>query len=349
MSEAGTNLQDLQQFLTEHNLGGSALRPTGEASRGGSTPQTGLAANHWKWADIRAGLMQSGKLVSLGPEGMTEMRTISPRGARCPISLGTQILMPGERTRAHRNMKNETRLVWEAPPEAVFMCEFEAFPMGRGDVVVSPTWTYHDHWNPGTEPAIWVEGFDNGYATLGEAGPALNERFPMDARYQEIRKADGYALKTLGHVRQLSSDDASYPLPPVRYPWADTQAALEALRESEVEGAPCDGLHLTFTSPVDGGPTLPTFAWHVQLLTPRQKTQAHRHNSTTYYCVFEGEGTTIVEGERIEWGPGDLFFIPPWKWHHHENPQGQDATLFSIDDWPAMTKLGFYKKEQAGS
>jgi gentisate 1,2-dioxygenase len=348
MSDVGESLEDLQQFLTERNLGGSGLRRRDGAPWGGTTQQSGFAANHWKWADIYAGLMQSGKLVTLGPQGMTEMRTVSPHAARCPITLGTQILMPGERTRAHRNMKNETRLVWQAPPEAVFMCDYEAFPMGRGDIIVSPTWTYHDHWNPGNEPAIWIEGFDNGYATLGEAGPPLNERFPMDAQYQEIRKADGYSLKTRGHVRQLS-DDTTYPLPPVRYPWADTKAALDALRESEVEGDPCDGLHLTLTSPVGGGPTLPTFAWHVQLLTPRQTTVAHRHNSTTYYCAFEGEGATIVEGERIKWGPGDLFFVPPWKWHHHENSMSADALLFSIDDWPAMTKLGFYKKEQAGA
>ena len=54
-------------------------------------------------------------------------------------------------------------------------------------------------------------------------------------------------------------------------------------------------------SPVDGGPTLPTIAWQAQLLSARQKTIPHRHNSTTFYFAFEGEGAVVIEGERLEW------------------------------------------------
>ncbi len=61
--------------------------------------------------------------------------------------------------------------------------------------------------------------------------------------------------------------------------------------------------------------------------------------------MFEGEGATTVEGQRIEWGDGDLFVVPAWRWHAHENTSRRDAILFSIDDWPAMTKLRFYRKQ----
>ena len=53
-------------------------------------------------------------------------------------------------------------------------------------------------------------------------------------------------------------------------------------------------------SPVDSGPTLPTIAWQAQLLSARQKTLPHRHNSTTFYFGFEGEGAVVIEGERLE-------------------------------------------------
>ena len=59
------------------------------------------------------------------------------------------------------------------------------------------------------------------------------------------------------------------------------------------------------------------------------------------------EEATIIEGERMEWSKGDLFAVPPWKWHHHENSSNGDVILFSIDDWPAMKALGFYRKEEA--
>ncbi len=98
-------------------------------------------------------------------------------------------------------------------------------------------------------------------------------------------------------------------------------------------------------SPVDNGPTLPTIAWHAQLLGVNETTRGHRHNSTTFYFAFEGAGTIVIEDERLDWKTGDIFAVPAWKWHHHENGSG-DSILFSIDDWPAMTKMGFYRKEE---
>ena len=78
-----------------------------------------------------------------------------------------------------------------------------------------------------------------------------------------------------------------------------------------------------------------------------QKTLPHRHNSTTFYFAFEGEGAVVIENERLQYQQGDIFAVPAWTWHHHENTHNEDTILFSIDDWPAMKKLGFYMKEEA--
>ena len=55
----------------------------------------------------------------------------------------------------------------------------------------------------------------------------------------------------------------------------------------------------------------------------------------------------IEELIPAHWSEGDIFVIPPWRWHQHENSLSSDAVLFSIDDAPAMTKLGFYRKQEA--
>lgn len=337
-SDVGATVEDLNRFLAEYHLVGAGLRRDGDK-------RSGKTARHWQWEGIYPALMQSGKVVTVGPGGMAGMRTIAGVEAyNTHMWMDYQILMPGERTQAHRTMRSETRLVWQAPPGAVFVCEFEAYPMERGDVVITPPWTYHDHFNEGSEPAIWIDAFDNGYYH----GASMNGRLPGDAPYQDITRPPGYTRNTLGHVRRWS-DEPPFPLPPMRYPWRDTWDALAALRETETPPDPYDGLHLMFASPVDQGPTLPTIAWHVQLLTAGQRTLAHRHNSTTFCNVFEGEGATIIEGERMEWRKGDLFAVPPWTWHSHENTSGGDAILFSVDDWPAMKKLGFYRREPAAS
>ncbi len=349
MATVGTSLEDLGEFLAEHHLVGAWARNNSQA------PRKGKAVAHWRWEGIRDALLQSGKLVNIGSGGQTGMRSVTGVEARhFPVYMNTQILMPGERTEAHRNLRSETRLVLQAPTEAVFVCEFEAYPMERGDVVISPPWTYHDHYNLGDTPAIFVDGYDNGY----NPNVNVNQKLPNGALYEEISRPEGYTRTTLGNLRTGSGErplesggfaprHPHFPLPPMRYPWSDTQTALAALREGEAPPDPYEGFHLLFASPVDGGATLPTMAWHVQLLETRQKTLAHRHNSTTFYHVFEGEGVTIIDGERLEWRQGDIFGVPPWTWHHHENLFSGDTILFSVDDWPAMQKLGFYMKEEA--
>jgi gentisate 1,2-dioxygenase len=339
MSEVGTTHEDLERFLARHHLVGAGLKREGVAPL-----REGNTAAYWSWEGIYKGLMQSGKIVTVGPGGMTGMRSVTGIEARkFPIWMNAQILMPGERTQAHRNTRSETRLVCEAPSEAFFVCEHEAFPMERGDVIISPSWTFHDHWNRGATPALWIDGYDNGY----NGGVNLNERLPLDAPYQDIRKPADYGVRTRGHARPYTGD-APYPLPPMRYPWAETLAGLEALAEAG-EQDPYEGVHLMLASPVDGGPTLPTIAWHAQMLKAGQKTLAHRHNSTTFYFAFEGNGGIHIEGQELRWAQGDIFAVPAWKWHHHENRTGGRSILFSIDDWPAMTKLGFYRKELAES
>ena len=336
MASTDSKAVDLEQFLAEHHLVGSWAR--------GSVPppRKGKAAAYYSWVGIRGALMEAGKFVGIGSDGQTGMRSVTGVEARrFPVYMNTQILMPGERTEAHRNLRSETRLVVEAQPGAVFVCEFEAYPMERGDVVISPPWTYHDHWNEGPEPVIFVDGYDNGY----NPNVNVNEKLPDGALYEPVTKAEGYSASAYGHVRTVS-EGRPFPLPPMRYPWSETRKALTAMRVSEEAADPYDGLLLMLASPVDNGPTLPTMAWQVQLLAARQKTLAHRHNTTTFYHVFEGEGLTDIEGERLEWHKGDIFGVPPWSWHHHENTFSGDTILFSVDDWPAMKALGFYMKEE---
>ena len=202
MSDVGTTHEDLERFLAEHHLVGAGLRRDGMAPL-----REGNTSAYWSWDGIYQGLKRSGEIVTVGPGGMTGMRSVTGIEARnFPIWMNAQILMPGERTQAHRNTRSETRLVCQAPAkDAFFVCEHEAFPMERGDVIISPSWTFHDHWNEGDEPALWVDGYDNGYC----GGVNLNERMPEDDPYQEVKKPDGYGNKTRGHARPPTGETPS--------------------------------------------------------------------------------------------------------------------------------------------
>src|SRR5262245_57595005 len=122
MSDVGKTHEDLKKFLASHHLVGAGLRREGRAA-----PRKGNAAAHWSWEGIYKGLMRSGEIVTVGPSGMTGMRSVVGIEARSfPIWMNAQILMPGERTQAHRNLRSETRLVCQAPKEAMFVCEYES-------------------------------------------------------------------------------------------------------------------------------------------------------------------------------------------------------------------------------
>ena len=61
MVDVGTTTEDLERFLAEHHLVGAGLRREGTAS-----PRKGNLAAHWKWDGIYNGLMQSGRIVTIG-------------------------------------------------------------------------------------------------------------------------------------------------------------------------------------------------------------------------------------------------------------------------------------------
>jgi gentisate 1,2-dioxygenase len=94
---------------------------------------------------------------------------------------------------------------------------------------------------------------------------------------------------------------------------------------------------------------LPTFSCQIQLLRPKEKTRSHRHTSTTVYHAFRGSGLTRVSANNLNWEQGDLFVVPSWQWHSHENNNDEDAILFSITDRPAVQVLGLYREEAEGA
>jgi len=296
----------------------------------------------WKWGDIYAGLTKAAELV---PMDATGRRTVQMRvpsmGDRMSntIHMSVQCVMPGELAKAHRHTAAAVRFIIKGSEKAYTVVEGEPIPMRTGDFLTTPGWTYHDHCNEGTEPVMWLDGLDSRLVSIGKS---LGN--PYEADRQPIKNPEGFSAKTMGKARPLWMT-SEHPTPPFRYAWEDTAATLQALKESETDGDPYNGLLLTYTHPITGGPTLPTFACELQLLTPKLHTKTHRHISTTIYQVFKGKGATEVDGQLFEWSEGDIFVIPPWAWHSHENRADEDSILYSMNDWPALKALGLYREE----
>jgi len=84
----------------------------------------------------------------------------------------------------------------------------------------------------------------------------------------------------------------------------------------------------------------------LQRLTPGLQTQVHRHSASAVYLAVEGQGRTTIEGKAYDWAPGDVFAVPTWSWHAHENLSAStDAILFSFTDAPVMKALDLYREQ----
>ena len=109
----------------------------------------------------------------------------------------------------------------------------------------------------------------------------------------------------------------------------------------------CRGnVHPPVANPFTGGPTLPTIGCWLQLLRPGERTRRHRHTSSGIFYVVRGSGCTVVQDTRLEWSRGDVFVVPNWSWHSHENQSAsEDAVLFSMNDIPVYDAFGLYREQ----
>jgi gentisate 1,2-dioxygenase len=357
MSGQSPEVAELNAWMREHHLHGYW------AQRGGGT---GVQVKPYLWtrADVRAGL------TKLEPRGPGEWRTLplrnaEQRGVPSTMSLSAHVLLPGERAEIGRRFESQVYFVIEAPRGASITVDGESFPMESGDLIVAPLRYAAERQardgrsetpspppgervgvrgqtafrNDGEVAAIWLAGTD--LNLLKFIGAEIDEVDGTDRSYGELQRSFPPTRSRM--VDPLAPQPLERPC--VRHAWSDTVQSLVAFQRSEGSGDACDGIHLRYTSPVDGEATLSTLSCEVQLLPSEFHGRPHRHNSTAFYHVFRGRGRTEIADETLEWSEGDVFCIPPWAWHRHENLGHDEAILHSIDDWPTMAKMGFYRGE----
>ncbi len=86
----------------------------------------------------------------------------------------------------------------------------------------------------------------------------------------------------------------------------------------------------------------------VHEISPGITSGIHRHSwDAMMYCVG-GFGWTEIDGQRINWGPGDSLHLPAWAWHRHGNEGKEQARYMSFSSEPFMEILGFAILEDEG-
>jgi gentisate 1,2-dioxygenase len=82
----------------------------------------------------------------------------------------------------------------------------------------------------------------------------------------------------------------------------------------------------------------------MQLLPAGFTTLTYRSTDGTVFSVVEGEGTSIIGGQKFRWKPRDVFVVPSWTEVTHR-AEG-DAVLFSFSDRAAQEKLSLWREQR---
>ena len=307
------------------------------------SPATPCVPALWKYRDVRSYIMEAGELISAA-EAERRVLVLENPGLRGASSIthtlyaGLQLILPGEVAPSHRHTQSALRFIVEGKG-AYTAVDGERVTMHPGDFIITPSWTWHDHGNPGADPVVWLDGLDVPMVAYFDAG--FMERFPE--AMQPVTRPEGDSHARFG-ANMLPADytPQSLTTPVFCYPYACTRDALEQLRRGG-DAHPSHGLKLQYSNPATGGYPMPTIGAFVQLLGKGFRGRPYRSTDGTVYCAVEGHGRTRIDGKVLEWQEQDVFVAPSWSRVQHE--ADADAVLFSFSDRPAQKALGLWREQ----
>ena len=113
--------------------------------------------------------------------------------------------MPNETAPAHRHVAFAMRFIIEGQGGFTAV-HGRRVRMQRGDVILTPTWNYHDHGKDGSGPMIWLDGLDLPHF-----------------RHFPVHFVEHYADP------RYPAEDIDTSNSPIVFPWAKMQADLDSV------------------------------------------------------------------------------------------------------------------------
>jgi len=299
-------------------------------------------ARAWRWTEIEPLLDMA---VDATDMEVAERRVLSlhnpdlanPSGncVTTNLNVGIQVLMPGETARVHRHTANALRFVLEGG-DGTTTVDGKPCPMNKGDLIVTPGGTWHEHTHSGDARIVWMDALDVPFhramhTQFFDSGPAGNfPALPPDAAYAH------------GGLVPQSGPGVVAPRysPQFRYGWEDVCAALDAMQAAE------DGSKtLRYVDPATGGPAMNIFDVYMVELAGGETTVPFRTTANAFCLVVDGTGESSIGDDRIRWARYDIFTLPHWNRYTHRADEN-GAKLFFATDREIMRRLDLLREER---
>ncbi len=289
----------------------------------------------------------------VGADGRREFSLVHPRSAKHERAIAPTIdvrfgvILPGEKTIVRRTNASS----------------FNFALSGRGLAVIGDTRLdveNRDGWtvpamqpevleNAGEEPFHYVSYSNDVFLKRLEALYVDYQPEPMDAFANTLaagadvidsaKELAGGAVP-LGHGKgallpyEHLVDPEFVDNPPLIWPWRDVAPHMGLVRSI---GKNYNGRPLwVYYNPATGRRNGTTFSFFATMTSAPADAvgPVHRHMSAAVNFILEGSGWSVVDGERIEWGAGDIMLAAP-SWAPHGHATGPDgALILTIQDHP---------------
>ena len=342
MSELG-KLEDLPQSyrddLTAQNL--VPLWPSLRAALPFKVPTRQTKPTAWSYQALRPLLLQSGELTPMEKAERRVLVLANPghglenMKASPAIYLGMQLLLPGEWAPSHRHTPNAVRMIVEGEG-AYTTVDGEKCPMVRGDLILTPTGLWHEHGHEGNDPVVWLDVLDLPVVFY------LETSYAIEGQRQSVQVGRGeqqHVRAGIAPTRMFERNHRDYPM--LRYPWADTKAALHSLAEDDPA---LECVQVTYTNPGTGADAENILGFYALMLRPGQTLRLPARSPAQVFHVVEGQVEAKIVNETFSLVEADTCCSPGYEAVNLRNLRSDAPSyLFIADESPLHRKLGVYE------
>ena len=324
--------------------------------------QLKMLPHRWRWREISPYLFKIAEIArnaEVKPIETTDRQGIlltNPGlGGRLQITntirCSIAIYNPGDLAPAHVHSPNASRTIM-SEKGGYTNVEGERCECRRGDLVLTPNGTWHDHGNSDSEPMIWIDMLDwplIEYLDCVWVDQNYSDGTRNNAKSQPEIHSDGHSTRMYGYGGMkpvFTSNQRGWgqqATPMFHYRGVEIRETLDRLRKEK--GDPFEGINMQFVNPVTGGPVFPTLDYCAQLLRPGEELEFKRETSSTFVVVMEGKGFSEIGGQRFDWEKNDFLAVPNFLWRRHVNTGTNDAVLYTVSDAALLRAIGQYRSQ----
>jgi len=145
---------------------------------------------------------------------------------------------------------------------------------------------------------------------------------------EKVKAVESEIVQTMTYLDQVSRTS---PINPFIVRWKEMRPALHKLAEAAIKEKKKAPIAINLLNKATDGifASMPTMQIGFKVIPPGGRSlRPVQTLAESIEYVMEGDGYSIVDGDRLDWEKGDMFVVPPGAVHEHCNLDSKPAITF---------------------